>query len=137
MAAQLGSAMLLKVDSDGVGTFVTVGGIQSPQMSINNEMIDITSQDETDRFREALAGGGVRSVSLSGEGVFKDDAAIATVNTYVLADTQREWQCIVPDFGTFEGVFQIASLEFSAEHNGEVRFSVQLESADVIVFTAA
>ena len=38
-------------------------------------------------------------------------------------------QVIVPDFGTIEGLFQISSLEFTGEHNGEVTFDLALESA--------
>jgi TP901-1 family phage major tail protein len=43
---------------------------------------------------------------------------------------------VVPDFGTIEGPFQIASLEFAGEHNGEVTFDVALESAGALAFTA-
>ena len=44
---------------------------------------------------------------------------------------------IVPDFGTIEGLFQISSLEFSGEHNGEVTFDLSLESAGALTFAAA
>lgn len=136
MAAQKGLSMLLKVDTTGGGVFATIGGVQTASLSINNEQVDITSQDDTSRYRQLLAGAGVRSVSMSGEGVFKDDAAFTTANTYLLADTQNDWQCIVPDFGTYEGAFQV-SIEFTGEHNGEQRFSISLESAGDITFTAA
>jgi TP901-1 family phage major tail protein len=43
---------------------------------------------------------------------------------------------VVPDFGTIEGLFQISSLEFSGEHNGEVTFDLALESAGALTFTA-
>jgi TP901-1 family phage major tail protein len=43
---------------------------------------------------------------------------------------------VVPDFGTIEGSFQITSLEFSGEHNGEVTFDVALESAGALTFAA-
>ena len=45
-------------------------------------------------------------------------------------------QVIVPGFGTIEGLFQISSLEFSGEHNGEVTFDVSLELAGALTFTA-
>ena len=137
MAAQKGLEMLLKVDTTGAGAFATVGGGQTTGMTINNQSVEVTSQDDTSRFRQLLAGAGVRSLSFTLEGVFKVDAAIGTVNTYALADTIRDWQCIVPDFGTFEGNFQIASLEFSGEQDGEVRFSISLESGGDVTFAAA
>lgn len=135
MAAQKGLAMLLKIDI--AASFTTVGGIRATSLSINNAQVDITNQDDTGRDRMLLAGAGVRSFSVSGNGVFVDDAAFAAVNTAVLADTQGDWQVVVPDFGTYEGPFQIASLEISGEHDGEVAFSITLESAGDVAFTAA
>lgn len=135
MAAQKGLAMLLKIDISS--TFTTVGGIRSTSLSINNAQVDVTSQSDTSRNRKLLSGAGVRAFSVSGSGVFVDDAAYAAVNTAALADTHADWQVIIPDFGTYEGPFQIAALENSGEHDGEVAFSITLESADDITFTAA
>ena len=48
------------------------------------------------------------------------------------------WQVrIVPDFGTFEGPFDITSIEYSGEYNGEAQYSMSFESAGQITFTAA
>lgn len=137
MAAQTGKDMLLKVDSDGAGTFVTIGGLQAKSFALNNSQVDITNDDSTNRWRELLAGAGVKSVSASGTGVFVDDAAITTVVTYAMADTQRDWQVIVPDLGTFEGAFQIGGLELSGDHDAEVSQNITIESAGAITFTAA
>lgn len=137
MAAQKGLELLLKVDTDGVPTFATLGGIQTPGLVGSTETVEFTSQDDTDRFRQLLEGAGVISLAVNGDGVFKDDAPFATVNTYFLAGTIRQWQVIVPDFGTYQGLFQITSFEIGGEHNGEVRFTIGLESAGTITFTAA
>jgi len=51
--------------------------------------------------------------------------------------TIRDWQVIVPDFGTLEGAFQVTALEYSGEHNGELAYELALESAGAIGFTAA
>ncbi len=136
MAAQKGLEMLLKVDTDGLGSFATVGGIQTSNMSINNSQVDITSQDETSRWRKLLAGAGVKSVSAGGEGVMVDDAAIASIIGYAMADTHRDWQVIVPDVGTFEGPFQV-NVDFGGEHDGEVTNSISIESAGDLTFTPA
>ena len=45
-------------------------------------------------------------------------------------------QVVIPDFGTVTGAFQIASLEFAGEHNGEVTYELSLESAGALSFTA-
>jgi TP901-1 family phage major tail protein len=49
----------------------------------------------------------------------------------------RDWQLILPDFGTIQGPFQITALEFSADHAGEVVFDIALESAGEMTFAAA
>ena len=36
-----------------------------------------------------------------------------------------------------DGAFQIVSLEFAGEHNGEVTYELSLESAGALTFTAA
>ena len=41
----------------------------------------------------------------------------------------------MPDFGTVEGLFQIASLEFGGRYDGEVTFELALESAGELTFT--
>ena len=45
------------------------------------------------------------------------------------------WQIIVPDFGELAGPFQIVSLEYAGQHDGEVTFELALESAGQISFT--
>lgn len=137
MGAQKGREILIKVDSDGAGTFVTVGGMRSKSISLNKETVDVTDSDSVGQWRELLAGAGVKSASLSGSGVFKDSASESTILTYFNNDTIREYQFIVPGLGTFEGLFDIPSLEYSGEYNGEAQFSMKWESAGQLTFTAA
>ncbi len=47
-----------------------------------------------------------------------------------------DYQIVVPDFGTVQGPFQIANLEFAGEHNGEVTYDVAFESAGELTFAA-
>jgi TP901-1 family phage major tail protein len=49
----------------------------------------------------------------------------------------RDWRVIVPDLGTVEGPFQIATLEYGGQHDGEVTFDLSLESAGALTFAAA
>lgn len=134
MAAQLGLSLLLRVDSDGAGTYQTVGGITSADWTMNGEMVDVTSQDDTSRYRQLLAGAGVKSMSFSGSGVFKADAAMTTIKTYFMADTIRNWKVVVPGFGTFTMLAKITSFGMSGVHNKEVDAKISLESAGDISF---
>ncbi len=137
MAAQKGKDLLLKVDSDGVGTFTTIAGLRARAISFNAESVDITHAESAGQWRELLAGAGVRRAALSGSGIFRDQASDETVRGYFFNGTIRDWQVIIPDFGAIQGLFQIAALEFSGEHDGEVTFDMSLESAGEITFVAA
>lgn len=134
MGAQSGKDMLLKLDETGAGSFITVAGIRSRQLAFNAQSIDTTDSQSSGQWRELLQGGGVKTASLSGSGIFKDATSDAKIRELFFAGTVRDWQVIVPDFGTIEGKFQITALEFAANHNGEVTFDVALESAGEIAF---
>ena len=136
MAAQKGKDLLLKVDSDGVGTFTTIAGLRARSISLNAESVDITHSESAGQWRELLAGAGVRRAALSGAGIFRDQASDEIARSYFFNGTIRDWQIIIPDFGTMTGPFQIAALEFSGQHDGEVSFDLALESAGEITFVA-
>jgi TP901-1 family phage major tail protein len=135
MGAQKGKDLLLKIDF-GAG-FVTVAGLRSKRIAFNAELVDITHAESVDRWRELLAGAGGRRASVSGRGLFKDAASDALVRQAFFDGAVNPCQLIVPDFGAISGPFQIASLEFAGEHNGEVTFDIALESAGPLSFAAA
>ena len=133
MGAQKGKDLLVKIDA-GSG-FVTVAGLRSRRIAFNAEMVDITHAESVDRWRELSAGAGVRRASISGRGLFKDASSDALVRQAFFDGAVSHAQVVVPDFGTIEGLFQISSLEFAGEHNGEVTFDLALESAGALTFT--
>jgi len=135
MAAQKGKEILIKVDSDGAGTFVTIGGMRTKSISLNKETVDVTDSDSTNQWRELLSGAGVKHAAISGSGVFKDSASEGLILTYWRTDVVRDFQFVVPGLGTFEGAFDIPSIEYSGEYNGEAQFSMKFESAGELAFT--
>lgn len=137
MTAQKGKDLLLKIDTNGSGSFSTVAGLRSRQIAFNAESVDVTDAESAGRWRELLEGAGVKRASLGGSGIFKDAATDATVRQVFFDGTIRDWQVIVPDFGTLEGPFQITALEYSGAHDGELAYELALESAGAIAFTAA
>jgi TP901-1 family phage major tail protein len=137
MAAQSGKDMLLKLDQTGSGSFVTVAGLRTRSLAFNAAAIDVTDAESAGRWRELLAGGGIKRAAVAGSGIFKDASSDATIRSLFFAGTIRNWQLILPDFGTVEGPFQIVALEFSADHAGEVTFELALESAGQLSFAAA
>jgi len=136
MAAQSGKDMLLKLDQTGSGSFLTVAGLRTKQLAFNAASVDTTDAESAGRWRELLQGGGIKRAAVSGSGIFKDKTSDAQVRELFFGGTIRNWQLILPDFGTVEGPFQIVALEFSGDHAGEVTFELALESAGEIGFTA-
>jgi len=137
MAAQKGSDVLIKVDSTGAGVFVTIGGMRSKSISFNAETVDVSDSDSVNKWRELLEGAGLKSATITGSGVFKDSAGEEDVRGYFFTQAIEEYQFIVPDFGTVEGLFQVTSLDYAGEHNGEATFSMTFESAGELTWTAA
>ena len=134
MVAQKGKDLLLKID-DG-GTFATVAGLRSKRLAFNAETVDITDAESVGRWRELLGGAGVQRASLTGAGLFKDQASDALVRSAFFAGSILTWQVLIPAFGTITGPLQVTALEYSGEHNGEVRFELALESAGSLAFGA-
>jgi TP901-1 family phage major tail protein len=133
MAAQRGKDMLLKLRDDA-NALVTVGGLRARRLAFNAETVDITHAESVGRWRELLSGAGVKRASLTGGGVFKDGASDAMIRQSFFDGTIRSWQIIIPDFGVIEGLFQIASLDYRGEHQGEVSFDITMESAGALSF---
>jgi TP901-1 family phage major tail protein len=137
MTAQKGKDLLLKLDSDGAGTFVTVAGLRARTLAFNAATVDVTDTESVGRWRELLEGAGVKTARITGSGIFKDAASDETVRQYFFNATIRNWQVIVPELGTVQGPFQVTSLEYAGQHDGEVTFDLGLESAGALDFTAA
>jgi TP901-1 family phage major tail protein len=135
MSAQKGKDLLLKA-ADAEGDFVTVAGLRARQIAFNAETVDVTHSESAGRWRELLAGAGMRRAAISGAGIFKDEASDVLVRQIFFDGTIRDWQVIVPDFGTVTGPFQLSSLEYRGDHAGEVTFDLSLESAGQLAFTA-
>lgn len=137
MAAQKGKDLLLKRgDGGSPESFTTIAGLRSTSISLSDEMVDITNKDSSNQ-RTLLGGAGVNSVSISGSGVFTDGPSEVALRTAFADGTLDNYQVIIPDLGTYQGAFQITSLEYSGEFNGEVTYSVSLEGSGNIAFSAA
>ena len=137
MATQAGKDLLLKIDMNGAGLFETVAGLRTTRLSLNAETVDVTNADSAGRWRELLAGAGVRRAAVSGSGVFRDEASDARLRQVFFDGALETYQIVVPGFGTLEGDFQITSLEYRGDHAGEVTFDMALDSAGPLAFTAA
>tara|TARA_R100000654_G_scaffold49546_1_gene75678 strand:+ start:80 stop:508 length:429 start_codon:yes stop_codon:yes gene_type:complete len=142
MAAQKGSALLLKATLSG--SLTTLAGLRSTSMSINGEMVDVTTKDSNplvaggaDKAREILEGGGIRSMSISASGVFTDSALENDIRISAQKGQIREYKLVFGDGDDITGNFLITSYERAGEFNGEETYSMTLESSGQVTHTSA
>lgn len=135
MAAQKGKDLLLKI-SDGAGAFVTIAGLRTRRIALNADAVDVTDAESAGRWRELLGGAGLRRASVSGTGIFKDQASDILLRQVFFDGLLRDWQIVVPGLGVLTGPFQISNLDYRGEHAAEVTFDISLDSAGALTFTA-
>lgn len=133
MAVEKGSAFLLKVGNGAVPVaYQTVAGLRTTQLSINGEAVAITSKD-SGGWRELLSGAGVRSVSVSGAGVFTGSAAEARVRSSALSGMIDDYRLTFEGGETITGRFLVTRLDYAGDYNGERNYSLALESSGAVV----
>lgn len=136
MAVQSGKDLLIKVDLIGDGQFVTVAGLRATKIGFNAETVDVTSLDSAGGWRELLGGAGVKSASISGSGVFRDANTDQRARQIFFDAEMPDFQVVIPSFGVVQGPFQITSIEYAGNHNGEATYDMAFASAGLLTFTA-
>jgi TP901-1 family phage major tail protein len=133
MTAQKGLSMLLKLGSDGSGG--TVAGLQTTTLSINNEMVDVTTKDSAG-WRALLQQAGVQSISISANGTAESAATFETLQGYAQVNSINAFQMVYGDGDTVGGNFQITKFEIAGTYNKEQTFTITLESSGQPTFRA-
>ncbi len=129
MAAEKGSAFLLKIGDGGLPViFSTLAGLKTTNFSINAETVNITHKG-SGGWRELLSGAGIRSVSVSGSGVFTNSTAEARLRVKALAGDLDDYQLSFESGETIRAKFQVSRLDYAGDYNGERTYSITLESS--------
>ena len=136
MAVQNGKDLLIKIDTTGGGVFETMAGLRATRVSFNAAPVEVTTLDSPGGWRELLSGAGVKSAAISGAGVFRDAQTDAVAHQMFFDGAAPQMQVIIPDFGVIEGAFQIGSIEYSGNHDGEATYEIALNSAGQLAFVA-
>lgn len=134
MSAQKGLSMLLRLGT--VASPTTVAGLQVTTLTINNEMVDVTTKSSSG-WRTLLSQAGVQSVSLTANGTAESDAGFETLQGYAQANSINTMNMIYGDGDTIEGAFQVTKFEISGAYNKEQTFTISLESSGQPTFTNA
>ena len=133
MASEKGSAFLLKVgDGATPPLYTTIAGLRTTQLSVNADTVVVTNKG-SGGWRELLSGAGVRSVSLSGAGVFSGTAAEGRVKASALAGILDDYQVSFESGERLAGKFLITRLDYAGDFNGERNYTLALESSGEVV----
>jgi len=137
MAASSGNTYLLKVgDAADPEAFVTLAGLRNTSFSFNNSPLDVTTKDSS-HYQTLLAAGGVQSFTMSGDGVFQDDANDEIVRGHAFDNSINNYQIVLPSGDIILAAMLIASYETSGANDAEVQFTITLNSSGAPTYTAA
>ena len=100
-------------------------------MSVNGDLVAITNKD-SGGWRELLSGAGVRSVSVSGSGIFTGSAAEARLRALALAGDLADYELSFESGERMQGRFLVSRLEYAGDFNGERNYTLALESSGVV-----
>ena len=133
MAAEKGSAFLLKIgDGQEPVSYSTIAGLRTTQLSVNGEPVAITNKD-SGGWRELLSGAGVRSVSVSGAGVFTGSDAELRIKNHALGGVIDAYELSFEGGDRMRGDFLVTRLDYSGDYNGERSYTLSLESSGPVV----
>ncbi len=132
MAVEKGSAFLLKIGSGGTPvTYSTVAGLRTTQFQLSGEAVNVTSKD-SGAWRELLSGAGIRSVSVSGAGVFTGSAAEVRLRNNALAGVLDDYELSFESGERLRGRFLVTRLDYAGDYNGERNYTMSLESSGAV-----
>jgi TP901-1 family phage major tail protein len=118
---------------DGAAGFDQVGALRGTGYSGTAEMLNVTSKDSVDGWRELLDGGGHKSLTITADGVWEATTEQKLLRTLFLAGTVRDMQIDDGD-DVMEGGFQVTGFSVDGPDGAEQTYSVTLESADKPTF---
>lgn len=141
ISATVGGAAITFTDTIASGLtyepFSTVGGLRSSGLSYSSEGIDTTNYG-SNQWRSMKDGAGIKSASLSGEGVISNTANFTILRTQFVANSLTCFALINVSTGEVEwGCFKITAIEKSAEYSGEATYSLSAESSGEVKYVAA
>ena len=134
MSAKLGRDLLLRVDTgDG---YTTVAGLRTKSVKFNSATVDVTDSG-SGGWTELLPEAGLRTVSVTGSGVFRDTASDARLRAAFFAQTPLDAQMVMPGFGTITAPVLVTALSYGGTYRGEATFDLTLSASGEVAFAAA
>lgn len=138
MVAQKGRLLLIEVEqTPGEEDWIALGGLRTKSLKINNEMVDVTSDDE-DGQRKLLEGAGINSFEASGSGVVKDTQGFDIAREAAEDNVHINMRVTEPGATysrVYTGLWQVTECEVTGEHKGESQYKMTFASDGEITKT--
>lgn len=129
----MGSLVGRKVTFTPTSGGTPVIGARTKTITLNNEGVDITSDDD-EGFRTYLAEDpAMRSIDMTVEGILKDSALIELAAAGG-ANLIAEYEMALEGIGAFTGNFHFGSMQLGAPYNDAVTFSATIGSSGAFSF---
>ncbi|OYX48700.1 MAG: phage major tail protein, TP901-1 family [Alphaproteobacteria bacterium 32-64-14] len=137
MAGQRGRDVLISIgDGSDPEGFVVVAGIRAKTISLVAGLVEATTAESPQAWRELIAEAATKRAEVAGSGVFRDAASDARLRIAYFDGEAAMYRLAIPDFGTMTGRFQIAELAYGGGHEDEATFAIRLVSTGVVTFDA-
>jgi TP901-1 family phage major tail protein len=121
-------------DGNSPEVFANVAGIRARTIALSAGLVDATTAQSPQAWRELIGGAGTKRAEVAGSGVFVDAASDARLRTAYFAGEAANYRLVIPGFGVLVGPFAIGELAYAGVHDDEATFSIRLVSAGVIAF---
>ena len=127
--AKRGRDFLLKANIDGVSppNWQTLGGLRATGFTVNGEDVDVTNKDD-EGWQKRLSGAGVRSMSITADGIYQNLASDKFVRRASFDQTIEEFLLVNQDGDELEMCGQISTYTRSGNHDGAETFEISIQS---------
>lgn len=126
----------LQISTNGGSTYVTVPGVRTTGLTINNNPVDITNAGSPSAWQEMLADGGIQALDVSVDGVMSSGAAFAAFFAHAQNRTVGFYRIAFGNGGGVDFRAVIGSFGETGTYNDAQTFTAQMMSSGVPSFTA-
>lgn len=139
MAQQIGRELLIKAGNGASPeVFTNICGIKTRSFNMSANEVDTTVPDcdNPGNLPQKTSAPGILDQSFSGSGLFTNTAAGKQMLDDARTGVIRNYQVVVPGYGTMEGPYAIFDMELSGELEGNLEFSATFRQTGALTFTA-
>lgn len=135
MPSHKGRDFLFKIgDGEEEETFLTLGAARIVSLSLDNQPLDATAMD-SQGLQELDAAGGVQTMVLRLDGLFKDTAAEEMLRAQAFNRTTAQYQILFPNGDQYTAGFVVEQYSRSGSFDGLESFTATLRRDGAGSFT--